>query len=61
LDKNRKSSIPRASKIEQIGDFWDTHNFNEHESAEDDVIFIIACAIPIELELLASIEEIAQR
>ena len=61
MDENKVSSISHASNIEEIGDFWDTHDFTEYDSTVDDVIFEISCAVPIELELFTSLEKLAQR
>jgi len=61
MDENKKSSISQASNIEEIDDFWDTHDFTEYDSPADDAIFEVAYAVPIELELFTSLEKLAQR
>jgi len=59
MDEKNKSSISKTNRIDEIGDFWDTHDFTEYDSNADDVIFEVACAVPIELELFTSIEKLA--
>jgi len=59
MDEKNKSSISKTNRIDEIGDFWDTHDFTEYDSSADDVIFEVACAVPIELELFTSIEKFA--
>jgi hypothetical protein len=45
-----------------MGEFWDTHDFTEYDDlARPDVEFQISCAVPIELDLLSSVEKQAQR
>jgi len=61
MDANKKiSGISRASSLEEMGEFWDTHDFTEYDTAAPDVNFEIACAVPVELELFASLEKQAQ-
>ncbi|MBM3144128.1 MAG: hypothetical protein FJ010_03985 [Chloroflexi bacterium] len=52
-----KSSISQASNLEEMGEFWDTHDFTEYDSDVPDVGFEIMCAVPIEVELLNSLEK----
>jgi hypothetical protein len=58
---NKKSGISQASSLEEMGEFWDSHDFTEHDTNAPDVNFEIACAVPIELELFNSLEKQAQR
>jgi len=57
---NKKSSISQASRLEEMGEFWDAHDFSEHDTNLPDVDFEIACAVPIEPELLTALEKQAQ-
>jgi len=57
---NKKSSISKASSLEEMGEFWDAHDFSEHDTNLPDVDFEIACAVPIEPELLTALEKQAQ-
>ena len=60
MEKNRLSSISKADTLEKIGEFWDTHDFTEFDTDVPDVNFEISCAVPIELDLLSSVEEHAR-
>ena len=58
---NKVSSISQADTLEKMGEFWDTHDFTDFDNLETpDVEFQIACAVPIELELLSAIEQQAR-
>ena len=58
---NKVSSISQADTLEKMGEFWDTHDFTNFDNLETpDVEFQIACAVPIELELLSAIEQQAR-
>jgi hypothetical protein len=62
MEANRLSSISQADTDEKIGEFWDTHDFTDFDNpATPDVKFEITCAVPIEVELFAALEEQAQR
>jgi len=62
MDANRLSSISQADTDEKIGEFWDTHDFTDFDNPDaPDVKFEITCAVPIEVELLAAIEEQARK
>jgi hypothetical protein len=60
MEENRISSISKADSLEKIGEFWDTHDFTDYDTDAADVEFQITCAVPIELDLLASLENQAQ-
>jgi hypothetical protein len=60
MDENKRSSISNATSLEQIGEFWDTHDFTEHDTDAPDVPFTIARAVQIEAELLAALEQQAR-
>ena len=57
---NKKSSLSKASSLEEMGEFWDGHDFSEYDTILPDVDFEIACAVPIEPELLTALEKQAQ-
>ncbi len=60
MAENKKSSISQASSYEEIGEFWDTADFTDHDNLkEPDVVFEIRDSIRIEAELLSNIEKIA--
>ncbi|MCA9998078.1 MAG: hypothetical protein KDE56_20095 [Anaerolineales bacterium] len=55
-----KSSISDAARYEQMGDFWDHHDFTDFDDPNlPDVAFDIQDAVRIETELLATIEKLA--
>lgn len=62
MDANRLSSISKADSLEKMGEFWDTHDFTDFDDLNaPDVEFTITCAVPIESELLSSVEKQARR
>lgn len=44
-----------------MGAFWDTHDFTEYDTDAPDVQFEIACAVPVEPDLLSAVEQQARR
>lgn len=60
MDANRLSSISKADTLEKMGEFWDNHDFTDFDTDAPDVEFEISCAIPIELDLLSSVEQQAR-
>jgi hypothetical protein len=58
---NNVSSISQAGTLEKMGEFWDSHDFTDFDNpATPDVEFQIACAVPIEVELLSAVEQQAR-
>ena len=57
----RVSSISRASSLEEMGQFWDTHDFTDFDDDAPDVEFEIRCAVPVRVDLLSSVEQQARR
>ena len=55
------SSISKADSLEKMGEFWDTHDFTDFDTDAPDVEFEVSCAVPIEVDLLSSVEKQAQR
>jgi hypothetical protein len=55
------SSISRADSLEEIAEFWDTHDFTDFDSDAPDVEFEITCAVPVEIDLLSSVEKQARQ
>lgn len=61
MDENKLSSISKAGTLEKMGQFWDTHDLTDFDNVDDpDVEFKITCAVPIELDLLSSVEKQAR-
>ena len=62
MDANKLSSISKADSLEKMGEFWDTHDFTDFDNPDaPDVEFTIISAVPIELDLLSSVEKQAHR
>ena len=57
MDENRLSSISKADTPEKMGEFWDTHDFTDFDTNAPDVEFEILCAVPVEVDLLSSVEK----
>lgn len=57
MDASKRSSISQATTSEEMGAFWDTHDFTEYDTDAPDVPFTIARAIQIEAELLVALEQ----
>lgn len=59
---NNRSSVSQAEILEQIGEFWDTHDLTDYDDpAAPDVEFTLAGVVPIENDLLAAIRQQAQQ
>lgn len=56
MDANKISSISEAATIEEMGAFWDTHDFTEFDTDMPDVPLSIARTVQIEAELLVALE-----
>jgi len=62
MDENNFSSISKADTLEKMGEFWDTHDFTDFDNPDaPDIEFTVSCAVPVELELLSSVEKQARR
>ncbi|MBI1295709.1 hypothetical protein GC175_12215 [bacterium] len=57
MEESRKSSISQADSYEQMGEFWDTHDFTEYDTDAPDVDFTVSCTVAIEPELLSALEK----
>jgi hypothetical protein len=51
------SSISKADTYEEMGEFWDNHDFTVHDTDAPDVDFKVVCAVPVELELFSQVEQ----
>ena len=61
MEKNKLSSISKADSLEKMGEFWDTHDFTDFDDLKaKDIKFDVSCAVPIEEELLSSVEKQAR-
>ena len=57
MDANKRSSISNATTLEDMGAFWDTHDFTEYDTDAPDVSFTVVRAVQIEAELFATLEQ----
>jgi hypothetical protein len=47
MDENKRSPISQAESDEQIGEFWDTHDFTDFDNPNaPDVELTFTCAVP---------------
>jgi len=51
------SSISKADTIDIMGEYWDTHDFTEHDTEAPDVDFKVVCAVPVEVDLFSQVEQ----
>lgn len=61
MEENRLSSISEADSDEQIGEFWDSHDFTEFDTDAPDAVFEVISTVPVQLELLNEIERQAAK
>ena len=55
--ENKLSSISNASTLEEIGAFWDEHDFTEFDTDAPNIEFNVSCDVSIEPDLLSALEE----
>jgi len=62
MGANNVSSVSQAETLEKMGEFWDTHDFTDVDNpAAPDVACQMACAVPIEADLLSTLEQHARQ
>jgi hypothetical protein len=61
MDENRRTSISNANTDEEIGDFWDVHDFTDFDTDAPDVELTVSFAVPVEVDLLSAIEKEAKK
>lgn len=62
MEENKLSSVSKADSDEQMGEFWDSHDFTEFDDTDAaDVKFEMTCTVPVSLELLSEIEKQASK
>lgn len=61
MDGNKKSTLSKANTDEEIGEFWDSHDFTDFDTTVPDVEFAVSFAVPVEVELFSAIEKEAKR
>lgn len=45
MQESNRSSISQAQSLEEMGEFWDTHDFTEFDNDAPDVEFTVASSI----------------
>jgi hypothetical protein len=60
MAESKASSISNATTLDDMGAFWDTHDFTEHDTAEPDVVVTFRRTIAIEAQLWDAIAHEAQ-
>lgn len=61
MDENKTTSISKADTPEEIGAFWDSHDFTQFDTDAPDVEFVVSLAVPVEIELFGALEKEARR
>ncbi|MBI3948115.1 MAG: hypothetical protein HY321_19515 [Armatimonadetes bacterium] len=61
MGRDRISSISRSETLEGMGEFWDAHDFTECDTDAPDMDLRVTCAVPIEADLLSSVEKEARK
>jgi hypothetical protein len=60
MDENKLSSVSQARTMEEIGDFWDTHDFTDYDTEAPDVTVTFRRSIGVEIKLFEAIERQAR-
>ena len=47
MEESKLSSISKASTLEEMGEFWDNHDFTDFDTDSPDVEFDISCTVSI--------------
>jgi hypothetical protein len=61
MAENNPSSRSNATSLEDMGAFWDTHDFTEHDPGEPDVTVTFRRTIAIEAQLWEAIAQEAHQ
>jgi predicted DNA binding CopG/RHH family protein len=61
MDENKHSNISKARTEEEIGDFWETHDFTDFDTDALDVEYSVSFAVPVEIELFDALEKAARK
>jgi hypothetical protein len=57
MSENKRSSVSYATSLEEVGAFWDTHDFTEHDTNQPDILFTVRRTIAIEAQLFEAIKQ----
>lgn len=61
MDADKKPRLSGGKTDEEIGEFWDSHDFTEFDTDAADADFTVAFSIPVEVDLLSAIEKEARK
>jgi hypothetical protein len=53
----KSSAISKADTFEKMGEFWDAHDFTDHDTDAPDMDFKVVCAVPVEVDLFSQVEQ----
>ena len=60
MAENNLSSVSKTNTPQEIGEFWDEHDFTEFDTDEPDAEFNVSCTVSIEPDLLSALEKQAR-
>ena len=60
MEENKRSSISHATSLDEVGAFWDAHDFTDYDTTIPDVTVTFRRTIVIEMDLFEAIEREAQ-
>ena len=52
----KKPELPKTDSIQELAEFWDTHDFTEFDTDSRNAEFEVISTVPVQLELLNEIE-----
>ncbi len=61
MAENKQTSVSKAKTNEEIGEFWDSHDFTDFDTNVPDIEYTVSFAVPVEVELLSAIEKEARK
>lgn len=61
MPENRTTTLSKSNNNEDIGEFWDIHDFTDYDTGAPDVNFQVSFAVPLEVELFSAIEKEAKK
>ncbi len=61
MDENEVTSISGTRSAEEVGEFWDDHDFTAYDTDANDVPFEVVYAIPVEVELFNALDRRARK
>ena len=59
--ENKQSSISKATTLEEMGKFWDAHDFTQFDTDAPDIELTVSCTVSIEPDLLSAVAQQAHK